>query len=68
MVHHMTPDLIIRIAACHVCASRRGQPCVFSATDDPRGDRAAARDSHADRIQRAKKNLDSALDMGALIP
>ena len=60
-------DQIIALAACHVCAARRGTPCVFSRIDDPHGLRMAARQSHLDRIQRARKIFDEALDPNALI-
>lgn len=48
-------DQIRALAACHTCAARPGQPCIFSRADDPHGKRAAARQSHLDRIIRARK-------------
>lgn len=46
---------IIKIAACHTCCARRGEPCTFSRADDPRNLRAAAGQSHLDRILRARE-------------
>lgn len=60
-------EQIIRLAACHTCCARRGEPCTFSRSDDPRNLRAAARQSHLDRIQRARKNFAPALDPADLV-
>jgi len=46
---------IIDMAACHTCCAMRGEPCTFSRADDPYNRRARARQSHLDRIQRARK-------------
>lgn len=46
---------IIRLAACHTCCAMRGEPCIFARKDDPYGHRMAARQSHLDRIERARK-------------
>jgi len=50
------PD-IIRLAACHTCAARPGQPCLFARKDDPQGLRMAAHQSHIDRIERARAKV-----------
>lgn len=59
---NLSKPQIIALAACHTCAARPGQPCIFARKDDPRGLRAAARQSHIDRIQRARKFHKNALD------
>lgn len=46
---------VIRLAGCHKCGSRPGEPCSFTRSEDPHNLRAAARQSHLDRIQRARK-------------
>lgn len=48
------PD-IIRLAACHTCCAKRGEPCTFARVDDPHGARAWAGQSHTDRIMRARR-------------
>lgn len=48
-------ETVIKVAACHECAARPGQPCIFARKDDPHSLRAYARKSHADRVIRAKK-------------
>jgi hypothetical protein len=60
-------EQIIRLAACHTCCARRGEPCIFSRSDDPRNLRAAARQSHLDRIERARKKITPALDPADLV-
>jgi sulfur relay (sulfurtransferase) complex TusBCD TusD component (DsrE family) len=60
-------EQIIRLAACHTCCARRGEPCIFSRSDDPRNLRAAARQSHLDRIERARKKITTALDPAELV-
>lgn len=60
-------EQIIKLAACHTCCARRGQPCIFSRSDDPRNLRTAARQSHIDRIARARKIYEEALDPGTLV-
>lgn len=60
-------DQIIQLAACHTCCAKRGEPCVFARVDDPHGRRMAARQSHRDRVIRARKIWDSALDTSTLI-
>lgn len=57
---------IIRLAGCHECGARPGQPCIFARKDDRWGHRAAANQSHLDRIQRARKNTSPALDASSL--
>jgi hypothetical protein len=57
---------IIAIAACHKCAARPKQPCIFTRQEDPRGLRAAAMQSHLDRIQRARNFIKNALDPATL--
>lgn len=64
---NLDKEQIIRLAACHTCCAMRGQPCVFSRSDDPRNLRAAARQSHPDRIKRARKIFEEPLDPGSLV-
>lgn len=52
---YLDKPTIIRIAACHTCCARRGEPCTFARCDDPHGKRMAAKQSHLDRIKRARK-------------
>lgn len=58
----LSKPAIIRLAPCHACAARRGQPCIFARKDDPYGKRAAAMHSHLDRITRAREMHEKALD------
>lgn len=46
---------IIASAACHTCCARIGEPCTFTASDDPKLLRAVAKQSHLARIQLARK-------------
>ena len=46
---------VIRLAGCHKCGARPGERCLFTRSEDPRNLRAAAAQSHLDRIQRARK-------------
>lgn len=64
---NLDKEQIIRLAACHTCCARRGQPCIFSRADDPRNLRAAARQSHPDRIKRARKIFEEPLDLVDLV-
>ena len=66
-MRQLDKDQIIRLAACHTCCARRGEPCTFSRSDDPRNLRAAARQSHTDRVTRARKMFDAALDPAGLV-
>lgn len=52
---YLDKPTIIKIAACHTCCAKRGEPCTFARCDDPRNLRARAMHSHLDRIQRARE-------------
>lgn len=54
-MQYLDKPTIIKIAACHTCCARRGEPCTFARKDDPRNLRARAGQSHLDRIRRARE-------------
>ena len=54
---------IIALAGCHTCGAKPRQPCIFARCDDPYGNRAAAKQSHLDRIERARKMFSEALEL-----
>lgn len=57
---------IIAIAACPYCAAMRGMPCRFNRSEDPEMKRTAAKQSHLERIQLARKIINEPLDIPAL--
>ncbi len=46
---------VIALAACHVCAAMRKEPCRFNRQEDPEGLRTLRWLSHDDRMIRIKK-------------
>ena len=55
MSHSLSNDQIRRMAACHTCAARPGEPCLFTRAEDPYGRRAYANKMHDERVIRAKQ-------------